>query len=101
MQHTVNHTFHNNFFSDSCSGQNDWVTYLLMPEDSWLQVHHSNGHPATLGYSPKHFFDVPDMLELNGLCCGVNLASLWLWWLNWQNVNHTYLKLTKLCGGNF
>ena len=92
-------------FSQQLQWWNGQEMYLSMADMiPVLQTHHSNIHqpplPATPSYPPEHFFD-----------CAKHAWIQWpLWikpfftaarWLNLQNANHTYLKLTKFCGGNF
>lgn len=76
-----------------------------MPGTINVLQHHSDIHPnpfpASPSYSPEDFFDVPNMLELMASLLWIKPFFTVAWWLNLQNANHTYLKLTKFCGGNF
>ena len=70
------------------------------------QTHHSNIYqaplPATPSYPPEHFFWLCQTC-LNPVASPLRIKPFFIAarWLNLQNANHTYLKLTKFCGGNF
>lgn len=94
IQHPVKPTFQNfllvaavvSWPGDCCQCRPDTDT-------SHGDMFHNNIHqiplPATPSSSPKHLLGV---LGPSDLCCR---------WLNLQDTSHTYLKLTKFCGGNF
>lgn len=106
IQHTINQTFHKNVFPNSCS--DEMVRRRIYRWQTWypcyrrITVIHLKPHSQQPQVTLQSIFLMCQTC-LNPMASPLRSKPLFTAarWLNLQNADHTYLKLTKFCGGNF